>query len=179
MSYVGTVKMILVEDINYLFTGIGLLKDYELQLNVDKSVKPFAQPVRRIPFGLREKGDEKLDELLQAAIIEEVLKGPSGWISSLVEVPNSDGDVRMYVDVRRANEAIISGRYSIPTVEKLLHDVNGSTVFSKVDVKRGVHHTLLTRQPTYYDVCDPSWFMSLQSTFVWRDVCAREMPTNC
>ena len=44
-----------------LFTRIGLLKDYELELHVDKSVKPVAQPLPRIQFGLREKVDEKLD----------------------------------------------------------------------------------------------------------------------
>ena len=62
-----------------LFTGIGLLKDYELKLHVDKSVKRVAQPVRRIPFGLHEKVDEKLDELLQAEVIEEIPEGPSGF----------------------------------------------------------------------------------------------------
>ena len=31
------------------------MKGYELKLNVDTSSKPFAQPVRRIPFGVREK----------------------------------------------------------------------------------------------------------------------------
>ena len=127
-----------------LFTGIGLLKDYELKLHVDKSVKPVAQPVRRITFGLRGKVDEKLDELLQADIIEEVLEGPSGWISPLVVVPKSDGDVRICVDMRRANKAIIRERNPIPTVEELLHDLNGSTVFSKVDLKWGFHQIPLS-----------------------------------
>lgn len=45
-------------------TGIGLLKDSELRFHLDKSVKPVAQPVRRILFGMRENVDEKLDELL-------------------------------------------------------------------------------------------------------------------
>ena len=31
------------------------MKGYELKLNVDTSSKPFAQPVRKIPFGVREK----------------------------------------------------------------------------------------------------------------------------
>jgi len=38
-----------------LFNGVGHLRDYELKLNIDDSVKPVAQPVRRIPFGVREK----------------------------------------------------------------------------------------------------------------------------
>ena len=48
-----------------LFNGVGLLKGYELKLFIDDSVKPVAQHVRRIPFGLREKVDNKLDELLE------------------------------------------------------------------------------------------------------------------
>ena len=127
-----------------LFTGIGLLKDYELKLHMDDSVKPVAQSVRRIPFGLRTKVDQKLDELFQADIIEEIPEGPSSWISPLVVVPKSDGDVRVCMDMRRANKAIIRERHPIPTVEELLHDLNGSTVFSKVNLKWGFHQILLS-----------------------------------
>ena len=48
-----------------VFTGVGKLKDYQLKLHVNKDVKPVAKPVRRLPFGLREKVDKKLDELLK------------------------------------------------------------------------------------------------------------------
>ena len=113
-----------------LFNGVGLLKDYELKLNIDDSVKPVAQPVRRIPFGVREKVERKLDELLESGIIEEVPEGPTGWISPLVVVPKSDGDVRICVDMRRANQAIIRERQPIPTIEEVLQDLNGSTIFS-------------------------------------------------
>ena len=81
--------------------------------------------MRRIPFRLRETEDNKLDELLELDIIEGAPEGPSGWISTLVIVPKSDGDVRVCVDMRRANEAIIRERHLIPTVEELLQDLNG------------------------------------------------------
>ena len=134
------------EKYKHLFSGVGLLKGYELKLHVDESVKPVAQHVRRIPFRLREKVDAKLDELLELDIIEEVPEGLSGWISPLVVVPKSDGDVRVCVDMRRANEAIIRERHPIPTVEELLHDLNGSTVFSKIDLKWGFHQILLSEE---------------------------------
>ena len=129
-----------------LFTGVGLLKGYELKLNVDTSVKPVAQPVRRIPFGVREKVEKKLDELLTCGIIEEVPEGPTSWVSPLVVVPKPDGDVRIFVDMRRANQAIIRERQPIPTVEEVLQDLNGSTVFSRVDLKWGFHQILLAEE---------------------------------
>ena len=49
-----------------LFPGVGLLKGYELKLHVDESVKPVAQHLRRVLFGLREKVEKKLDELLSS-----------------------------------------------------------------------------------------------------------------
>ena len=45
-----------------ILTGVGKVKDYQLKLHLNKDVKPVAQPVRRLPFGLREKVDKKLDE---------------------------------------------------------------------------------------------------------------------
>ena len=74
----GGLESCIREKYKATLTGIGLLKGYELKLHIDESVKPVAQPVRRIPFGLRERVDKKLDELLELEIIEEVADGPSG-----------------------------------------------------------------------------------------------------
>ena len=45
--------------------------------------------------------------------------------------------------MRRANEAIERERHPIPTVEEVLHELNGSTVFSKLDLKWGFHQVEL------------------------------------
>ena len=61
-----------------LFTGVGLLKGYELKLHIDESVKPVAQPVHRILFGFRENLDEKkLDQLLELDINDYL--GSTRW----------------------------------------------------------------------------------------------------
>ena len=120
-----------------VFTGVGKLKDFQLKLHIKDDVTPVAQPVRRLPFGLRAKVDEKLDELLAKDIIEEVSDNPTEWVSPLVVVPKTDGDARICVDMRRANSAIERERHPIPTIEEVLYDLNGSTVFSKLDLKCG------------------------------------------
>nr|XP_039266286.1 uncharacterized protein K02A2.6-like [Styela clava] len=132
-----------------LFEGIGLLKDYKLTLNIDKTVKPIAQPLRRIPYALRDKVDAKIDEMLKADIIEKAPEGPSTWISPLTVDHKKDGDIRICVDMRRANQAILRERQPIPTVEDLLHDLSGSAVFSKLDLKWGFHQILLDEKCRY------------------------------
>ena len=121
------------------FSGVGKLKNFQLKLHVNKDVKPVAQPARRLPFSLRDQVDKKLDELLKEDIIEEVPSGPTKWVSPLVVVPKPDGDVLVCVDMRRVNEAIEREGHPVPTIEEVLYDLNGSTVFSKLDLKLGFH----------------------------------------
>ena len=122
-----------------LFNGTGRFKDYKIHLHVKDSVQPVAQLIRRLPYGLREKVDKKLDDLLAKGIIEQAPNTPTTWISPLVVVPKSNGDVRICIDMRKANEAIIRERHPIPTVEDALMDLNGSTVYSKLDIKEAFH----------------------------------------
>ena len=125
-----------------LFNGVGKLNDYELTIHIDKTVKPIAQPIRRLPFKVREKVDKKLEELEAKGIIESV-SGPTPWVSSLVAVHKPNGDVRVCVDMRRANEAIQRERHPIPTVNEILHDLNEATIFSKLDLREGYHQIML------------------------------------
>ena len=60
-----------------VFTGVGKLRDFQLKLHARDDVTPVAQPVRRLPFALRIKVEEKLEELLAKDIIEEVSHKPT------------------------------------------------------------------------------------------------------
>lgn len=66
----------IVKNFADVFSGVGKLKNCQLKLHVNKDVKPVAQPVRGLPFGLRDKVDKKLDELLKEDII--IVVQPSG-----------------------------------------------------------------------------------------------------
>ena len=94
--------------------------------------------------------ESKIESLLALDIIEPV-NGPAPWVNAAVIVPkgNSD-DIRLCIDMRRANEAIIRGRHPIPTVDEVLQSMNGSTVFSKMDLKWGYHQ--LERSPESHEI---------------------------
>ncbi|KAK3710388.1 hypothetical protein QZH41_012314 [Actinostola sp. cb2023] len=65
---------------------IGQLKDYEVKLHIDPDVKPVAQPHRRVPFHLRAKVEEEINQLLDADVIEKV-EGPTPWL--LADIPGA------------------------------------------------------------------------------------------
>ena len=51
----------------------------------------------------------------------------------------SDRYVRLRVDMRRANEAITRERLPIPIIDEVLESLNGSGVFSKLDLRWGFY----------------------------------------
>ena len=104
---------------------MGKLENFKLTLPIDETVTPVAQPVRRIPFAMREKVEVKLKEIQDLDIIEPV-EGPSSWVSPIVVPPKPSGDICLCVDMRHANEAI-------------MHELNGRCIFSKLDLKWGFH----------------------------------------
>ena len=133
-------KLKLKEKFPACFNGMGKLKDFQLGIPIDDSVKPVIQPVRRVPFHLREKLEKRFDELEDSDIIEEVNE-PSNWVSPVVVVPKGhDGShIRLCVDMRQANAAIIRERFPIPTVDEVLQDLNESKIFSRIDIKMAYH----------------------------------------
>ena len=117
-----------------VFEGEGKLKDFQQTIHVDPNIQPVAQAPRRVPFHIRRKVEDKLNELQRLDIIEPV-NGPTPWVSPLVVVPKLNGEIRICVDMRRVNTAVIRERYSIPTVEEILQDLTGACVFSKLDLR--------------------------------------------
>ena len=121
-----------------VFSGVGRLKNYQLKLHIDPQVTPVVQKMRRIPSSLKDKVTAKVNELLENDIIERVEK-PTTWISPVVVAPKPSGDIRLCFEMRRANEAIVRERLPIPTLDEVLESLNGSTVFSKLDLRWGFH----------------------------------------
>ena len=63
-----------------VFSDIGKLKSKQVTLHVNPKVKPVAQSLRRTPFNLQKKVENKIQELLDYDIIEEV-DGLTLWMN--------------------------------------------------------------------------------------------------
>ena len=121
--------------------GIGRMKDVELRLDIDKSVKPVIQCTRRIPFSQRKAVESKIGELVKEGIIERV-EGHTPWLSPIHVVRQAD-KVRMVVDMTVANKAIRRSRRTLPTPEEMHCEISGSKYFSKLDMNSAYHQIAL------------------------------------
>ncbi|XP_028414345.1 uncharacterized protein K02A2.6-like [Dendronephthya gigantea] len=133
-----------------VFHGLGKLKQDKIKLNVDKTTTPRAQPQRRIPYHIRQKVQNAIEQLEKDDIIERVPENqPTPWVSPIVAVPKKNGDVRICVDMRAANKAIKRVRHPIPTVEDISFELNGATCFSKLDLTQAYHQLELHEDSRY------------------------------
>ena len=145
---VSAIKDQMLERYQDVFKGLGKLKDFQLKLNIDPLVAPVAQPTRRVPFHLREKASEKLRELLKEDVLEHV-EGSTEWVSPMVVAPKQNGDVRVCVDMRSANAAVIRERHPIPTVDEILEELKDATIFSRLDLRWGFHQVELAEESRF------------------------------
>lgn len=69
------------ENVNQITKGVPMskIKGVIVDIPIDESVKPIAQPYRRIPVPLEEAVDRKIEELLEQGIIEKVIQLESGF----------------------------------------------------------------------------------------------------
>ena len=115
------------------FQGVERIKHFQSKISTDKKVTPACQPVRRIPYHLREKVPVNFPELERLDIIEKVTDSIL-WVSPVFVVPKADNDIHLCVDVRQGNKAVLREIQPISTVEEILQDMNQSQVFSKLNI---------------------------------------------
>ncbi|XP_052744494.1 uncharacterized protein K02A2.6-like [Bicyclus anynana] len=124
-------------------TSFPKIKNVELNISINKLLKPVAQPCRRVPIPLEEKINKKIEYLIKLDIIEPV-KVPSGWVSPIVPVLKPNGEIRVCIDMRHANKAIVRENYPLPTMDQLLPKFKKAKLFSKLDIKDAFHQVELS-----------------------------------
>ena len=94
---------------------------------------PFKERYRRIPPHQYEEVRKHLDEMLRMGAI----RSNSPWASAVVLVRKKDGALRFCIDLRKLNERTIKDAYSLPQIEDSLDVLNGSCIFTSIDLKSG------------------------------------------
>lgn len=146
----------------------------QIVIPIDPGVKPVQQPIRRCPIALAALMKEKLNELLQLDIIEVVCEA-SGWVSPLVPVLKDNGELRICVDMRRANFAIIRENHPLPTMDDLFARLGKAKFFSQLDFKNGFHQCELHPDSRHITTFISPWGMFRYKRLIFGVNCAPEL----
>ncbi|GJV73004.1 putative reverse transcriptase domain-containing protein [Tanacetum coccineum] len=79
---------------------------------------------------------EQLQELSDKGFIRP---NSSPWGAPVLFVKNKDGSFRMCIDYRELNKLTVKNRYPPPRIDALFDQLQGSSVYSKIDLRSGYH----------------------------------------
>ncbi|GKC55313.1 putative reverse transcriptase domain-containing protein [Tanacetum coccineum] len=83
---------------------------------------------------------------------------------------NADGSFRMRIDYRELNKLTVKNRYPLPRIDDLFDQLQGSSVYSKIDLKPG-YHQLRVRDE---DIPKTAFRTSLQHILDQKDLNMRQ-----
>lgn len=86
-----------------------VIEGYTVKIHTRPDVKPIAHRYRPVPLALEAEVEAYIQRFLRLGIIERVPEGEvPQWVSQIVPIKKKSGKLRICVDLRDVNKAIVS-----------------------------------------------------------------------
>ncbi|KAJ3707978.1 hypothetical protein LUZ61_011683 [Rhynchospora tenuis] len=130
----------IVSEYPYVFpeeiSGLPPDREIEFPIELTPGTTPISKtPYRMAPAELKEL-KVQLEELLEKGFIRP---STSPWGAPVLFVRKKDGTLRLCIDYRELNKVTIKNRYPLPRIDDLFDQLQGSSVYSKIDLRTGYH----------------------------------------
>ncbi|GJV67053.1 putative reverse transcriptase domain-containing protein [Tanacetum coccineum] len=116
--------------------GLPPVRQVEFQIDLI----PGATPVARAPYRLAPSEMQELSNQLQELADRGFIRpSTSPWGAPILFVKKKDGSFRMCIDYRELNKLTVKNRYPLPMIDDLFDQLQGSSVYSKIDLRSSYH----------------------------------------
>ncbi|GKD54015.1 putative reverse transcriptase domain-containing protein [Tanacetum coccineum] len=116
-------------------SGLPPARQVEFQIDL----VPGAAPVALAPYRLAPSEMKELSELKELSDKGFIRPSSSPWGAPVLFVKKKDGSFRMCIDYRELNKLMVKNRYPLPRIDNLFDQLQGSSVYSKIDLRSGYH----------------------------------------
>nr|XP_054765813.1 uncharacterized protein K02A2.6-like [Lytechinus pictus] len=144
--------------------GLGCAHNFKHRVKVKANHPPVQQRLRRLPLSVKDQVSQELKRLEKEGVIEKI--DSSEWISPIVVAAKKSGSIRLCVDLREVNKAIVVDSYPLPDIGELFSELEGSTVFSKMDLASAYHQLELDEESR-----DLTAFITHDGLYRFKRVC--------
>ncbi|GJV44741.1 putative reverse transcriptase domain-containing protein [Tanacetum coccineum] len=136
----------------------GLPSTRQVEFQID--LIPGAAPVARAPYRLAPSEMKELSEQLKELSNKGFIRPSSSpWGAPVLFVKKKDGSFRMCIDYRELNKLTVKNRYPLPRINDLFDQLQGSSVYSKIDLRSVMPFGLTNAPAVFMDlmnrVCKP------------------------
>ncbi|GJT83081.1 putative reverse transcriptase domain-containing protein [Tanacetum coccineum] len=115
----------------------------EFQIDLIPGAAPVARALYRLAPSKMKELSEQLQELSEKGFIRPSF---SPWGAPVLFVKKKDGSFRMCIDYRELNKLTVKNRYPIPRIDDLFDQLQGSSIYSKIDLRSGYHQLIVRDQ---------------------------------
>ncbi|GKA33899.1 putative reverse transcriptase domain-containing protein, partial [Tanacetum coccineum] len=116
----------------------GLPPVHQVEFQIDLILG--AASVARAPYRLAPSEMQELSNQLQELADRGFIRpSTSPWGAPVLFVKKKDGSFRMCIDYQELNKLTIKNRYPLPMIDDLFDQLQGSSVYSKIDLRLGYH----------------------------------------
>nr|GEX14536.1 putative reverse transcriptase domain-containing protein [Tanacetum cinerariifolium] len=125
-------------DLNVVTDLPGLPPVRQVEFQIDLILG--AAPVTRTPYRLAPSEMEELSDQHQELANRGFIR-PSTlpWGALVLFVKKKDRSFRMCIDYRELNKLTVKNRYPLPRIDDLFNQLQGSSIYSKIDLRSGYH----------------------------------------
>ncbi|GKC11284.1 putative reverse transcriptase domain-containing protein [Tanacetum coccineum] len=116
--------------------GLPPVRQVEFQIDLILG----AAPVARAPYILAPSEMQELSNQLQELADRGFIRPSTSPLGApVLFVKKKDKTFRMCIDYRELNKLTIKNRYPLPRIDDLFDQLQGSSVYSKIDLRSGYH----------------------------------------
>ncbi|GJY30365.1 putative reverse transcriptase domain-containing protein [Tanacetum coccineum] len=122
-------------------------KSEEKRLEDMPIVLPGAAPVARAPYRLELAEMQELSTQLQELSDRGFIRPSSSPLGApVLFVKKKDGSFRMCIDYHELNKLTVKNRYPLLRIDDLFDQLQGSRVYSKIDLRSGYHQLRVRKE---------------------------------